>query len=414
MLQIVKQEWNFEAGSVFLYDTRAKCLRLAATTGLNVVGLQKRYIYYRLTETDHQTVRSFVNQEQLTINEALIGETPPKYREKVRGIYHSALATPFFAPEIPRRHDERAITRCLGVLRLVNRQIIHGHHVEIAEFTWEDIEVVNFLVDVIGVVTHLYQRVAQKAADFERVVHGLETSILTVIGALHNINDNVDTKALFPLFLAHTIPDTISFAESIHEQIRVFKMRDIQQLEAAKFTNVKLVADVVMKIPDFAKNSAKFFGVDDVTVDRNSFFQSASDARQSGERIQPVPSVYADPNLLLFVLKNLIENAIKYSRAGSRCFIKLSWTADAEFVSIYVSDSGIGVPPEDEAFIFYETYQAENAMRRRTQGTGIGLYQCRLIMEKLGGSISYRRDRDHPDGLVTTFVVRIPRKGLRR
>jgi hypothetical protein len=409
MLQVLKEDWNFEAGSVFLFDKRAICLRLAATTGLTVRGLEKRDVFYRLTEIQHQTVRSFVDQKQLAIELSQVTAIPPRYREKVNHSYRSAIVTPYFAPEQTRRTENRPEDNCLGVIRLVNRQIIHDDHVETADFTWEDIEVINFLCDVVGVVTHLYQRVAQKSADFERIVHGLETSILTITGALHNVNDNVDCAAVFPSFLAHSIPNAIAFAESMHEQVRVFKMRDVQQIPKPQFQAVKLVGDIISVIPRFAQNSANFFGVETVVVDRSTFYRSEEKARSDGERIRPVPAVYTDQNLLLAVFKNLVENAIKYSCDDATCLIRLDWSNDDHFVEVSVSDAGIGVPLEDEAFIFNETYQAENAMRRRTQGTGIGLYQCRVIMERLGGAIAYRRLVNHPEGLVTAFVVQIPR-----
>lgn len=411
MLRMLQEDWNFEAGSVFLFDSRAMCLRLAATTGLNLSGTPKRNIFYRLTETEHQTVQAFVDERPMIIGQTHLNEHAPKYREKLAAPFHSGLVYPFDAPS-KSRQNAKAHPRasCLGILRLVNRQILHSGAADAAEFTWEDIEVVKFLCDMLGVVTHLYQRVAQKGAEFERVVHGLETSILTALGKLHNINDNVDASK-FPSFLQHSIPDNIAFVESIHEQIRVFKLRDIDAFDSVNMTTIKLYSDIIMKLRDFATKTAHFFAVDKVVINRGGFFEpSARVGALRGEQIRQVPRIYTDSQHLLSVFKNLVENAIKYSRDDTRCYIKFGWQADDDFVEVYVSDSGIGVPEEDEEFIFNEGYQAENAMRRRTMGTGIGLYQCRLIMEKLGGSVSYRREPKNREGLVTTFIVRIPRE----
>jgi len=409
MLQLLKQ-WNFEAGSVFLFDPRALCLRLAATTGLTVKGVPRRNIFYRLTEIGHKTVISFIEQKEIIIEQGDVSRDPPKYREKLDREFHSAFVCPFFAPKQAGAPLKLMYGGCLGVIRLVNRQIIHGKQTETAAFTWEDRELVRFLSDILGVVTHLYQRVAQKGNDFERIVHGLESSILTVSAALHNIEQFVEYRSIFPPALKNSIPRSIAFSESIHEQIRVFKMRDIEGLETVQLRPLKLYGDVISNVRGFASNSASFHGVERISLDLDSFHERITPASTfTDTRVRDIPWVNSDPELLLSVFKNLIENAVKYCRENAKCSIKLEWSAESDFVEVCVTDAGIGVPPEDEEFIFNEAYQAENAMRRRTVGTGIGLFQCRVIMDKLGGSVRYKREIDNPAGFVTTFVVRIPR-----
>lgn len=409
MLQLLKQ-WNFEAGSVFLFDSRAMCLRLAATTGLTIKGIPRRNIFYRLTEVQHLTVRSFVGLEESTIDREDINGDPAKYRERLDRDFHSAFVCPFFSPKQAGEPLKLMHSGCLGVIRLVNRQIIHGQQIETAAFTWEDRELVRFLCDILGVVTHLYQRVAQKGNDFERIVHGLESSVLTVSAALHNIEQYVDYNATFPAALKNSVPRSIAFIESIHEQIRVFKLRDIEALERVQLRPIKLYGDVISNIRGFATNSASFHGVDRLYLDIEAFHERLTPTSSfTDKRVRKIPWVDSEADLLLSVFKNLIENAVKYSRDDLKCLIRLDWRVEGNFIEVEVSDAGIGVPPEDEDFIFNEAYQAENAMRRRTIGTGIGLFQCRVIMEKLGGAVRYRRERDDPSGFVTTFIVQIPR-----
>lgn len=409
VLHLLQAEWNFEAGSVFLFDRRARCLRLAATTGLDAKDTPKRHIYYRLTEEYDQTVRAFVDQRSLIIQNSDSTANPVTFREKTASPYHSALVSPLYYPPTLSRGHRLASDRCLGVLRLVNRQTTLKEERYATEFTWEDIELVNSLCTDIGVVTRLHQQVAQKGSDFERVAHGFETSVLTIIGALHNLNDNIEHMEVLPPLVRHSLPDAISFAESLHEQLRVFKMREIGQLENARFSHVRPFTDVISKIPHFAKNTARYFGVRSVSLDIHDFYEDRLQ-NLTGKRIARIPMVYTDERLLLAVFKNTIENAIKYCRADDNCFIKLRWRAGDSFVDILVSDAGIGVARDDEEFIFNEAYQGENAMRRRIQGTGVGLFQCRLIMERLHGSIKYQREIDDPEGLKTTFIVRIPRQ----
>lgn len=114
-------------------------------------------------------------------------------------------------------------------------------------------------------------------------------------------------------------------------------------------------------------------------------------------------AVRVDPDRLEQVLTNLIENAIKYSPESDRVDLRLS--ATAERIELAVRDYGIGLPAGGEASIFEPFERATNALERNLPGLGLGLYICRGIIERHGGTIHAHSDGD---GKGTTLTVTLP------
>jgi PAS domain S-box-containing protein len=98
-----------------------------------------------------------------------------------------------------------------------------------------------------------------------------------------------------------------------------------------------------------------------------------------------LPPVHADYERMRQVLNNLISNAIKYSPEGGA--IRIGARAEDEWAIAYVADQGIGIAPEEQEQIFQRFYRVDNRLRRDTQGSGLGLYLARAIVEAHGGRI---------------------------
>ena len=103
------------------------------------------------------------------------------------------------------------------------------------------------------------------------------------------------------------------------------------------------------------------------------------------ERSDGAGLVEADAGRLEQVLWNLLDNAVKYAPDGGEIVIALQHDADG--VTVSVRDSGIGLPPGAESSLFEPFGRAPNAVSRQLPGLGLGLYICRMIVERHEGRI---------------------------
>ena len=112
---------------------------------------------------------------------------------------------------------------------------------------------------------------------------------------------------------------------------------------------------------------------------------------------------WCDRGAMRRVLKNLIDNALKFSIEGGCVMVRLAVIAQSVLVSI--SDNGPGVKKEDQHRLFKRFAQGE-AGKRYEGGSGLGLYLCKKIVEGHLGHISFRST----PGVSTTFTVQIPER----
>ena len=115
----------------------------------------------------------------------------------------------------------------------------------------------------------------------------------------------------------------------------------------------------------------------------------------------PVP-VRGSPRDLSLLVRNLIENAIQYTRPGGRIEVEVSSHDRAAVFE--VRDSGIGIPSRDQARIFERFYRVDRARSRETGGTGLGLSIVRHVAENHGGSVHVQSQL----GRGSSFTVRLP------
>jgi PAS domain S-box-containing protein len=115
-----------------------------------------------------------------------------------------------------------------------------------------------------------------------------------------------------------------------------------------------------------------------------------------------LPPVCADEQKARQVLGNLIDNAVKYSPGGGRIGLRVE-RADG-YVTIAVSDEGLGIPASEQERIFQKFYRLDADMARGVGGTGLGLYICRELAERMGGEV---RVSSRPGG-GSTFFFELP------
>jgi signal transduction histidine kinase len=138
-----------------------------------------------------------------------------------------------------------------------------------------------------------------------------------------------------------------------------------------------------------------------------------------------------DAGLLHEVMNNLISNAIRYGAHDGNGVVRVTidrahgselnnrqWNSfstprgllhDTEYVLISVADNGIGIPQNVQGKIFTKFFRAHNAKEVSEDGTGLGLYVIKTIIETSGGSVWFESE----EGKGTTFYVALPLEGMR-
>ena len=162
-------------------------------------------------------------------------------------------------------------------------------------------------------------------------------------------------------------------------------------LDARRLTTHKTLTVSTIRIPD-------------MVADAIEVIQSSIRRRRHTliRRIQDhLPLMQGDLDLLRRVLLNLLDNAAKYTPDGGT--ITLAVQADEHNFHFAVSDTGPGIPPEDQVHLFEIFYRART---QQQGGAGIGLAFCKLAVEAHGGKIDMRSE----PGKGSTFAFSIPRQ----
>jgi signal transduction histidine kinase len=118
---------------------------------------------------------------------------------------------------------------------------------------------------------------------------------------------------------------------------------------------------------------------------------------------EKLPLVELDSEKIQMVLINLLENAINYTKEG-KIEVSLYYDQKEKTDVLSVSDTGIGIPEEEKQFIFKKFFRAQNTERAKVNGSGLGLYIVKNIIEKHGGNIRF----ESQEGRGTTFYISFP------
>jgi signal transduction histidine kinase len=120
-----------------------------------------------------------------------------------------------------------------------------------------------------------------------------------------------------------------------------------------------------------------------------------------------LPPVAVEPNLYGQIVNNLLSNAINYSPEGN--VVELSLHKNQNGYQLDVVDHGIGIPSVAKAKLFARFYRADNAKRVTSDGSGLGLYLVKKVLDTCGGSVWY----ESTEGQGSSFHVIIPLSGMR-
>lgn len=195
--------------------------------------------------------------------------------------------------------------------------------------------------------------------------------------------------------LREPLRNITNFSELLQKQLKA-----TQQEEALQFMNIILKNTTHMD--KLIVDTLEFTRLSDIKatktpVDLNQTLQNIKTAisttlikkKVNIELIKPLPIVQANDSLLFSIFKNLIENGITYNESLAPT-IKIDHIIKGKNYLFSIADNGIGIPKEYQQTVFEMFKRLQN--REKYQGTGMGLSNCKKIIDKLGGKIWVESD----------------------
>lgn len=138
------------------------------------------------------------------------------------------------------------------------------------------------------------------------------------------------------------------------------------------------------------------------TIKHLTPFIKASNVEISFEVQKNLPKIYIDPNQIKLAIENLLDNAVRYTKDKGK--IEIRTESRGKDVYFEIKDNGVGIPKDDQKFIFQKFFRSSNAVKHQTQGSGLGLYIVKSIIKKAGGKIGLVSI----EGKGTTFWFTLP------
>lgn len=200
--------------------------------------------------------------------------------------------------------------------------------------------------------------------------HQLRTPLTTVKGYLSMLNDGdfgkVSKKQQQILELAYNSSERMVYL--------IADLLNVSRINTGKFVIDKTEVDLL----DVVKSEVK----------QLEGSAKAHDVKLKTKLPKSAPTVMLDESKIRQVMMNFVDNAIYYTPDGGRITVELKVAKDS--LEYTVTDTGIGVPTDEQEHMFTKFYRAKNARKARPDGTGLGLYLAKKVVSAQGGSIIFK------------------------
>jgi signal transduction histidine kinase len=210
------------------------------------------------------------------------------------------------------------------------------------------------------------------------ISHDLRSPLMSVKGLIALISETED--------ISENVKNYLKMANGSIDRLDQ-TIYDILEYSKNSRTDVQFEKFNIREVVELINSDLKFY--DDNRVD----FQI---------NIIGAEEIYTDKKRIITVVKNLVSNAVKYSKTSSETsFVKFETRQTPEYIELIVSDNGIGIPKDQHQRIFEMFYRVSSGRI----GSGLGLFIVKEILEKLGGTIAVESEPN----IGSTFTVRLPK-----
>lgn len=203
------------------------------------------------------------------------------------------------------------------------------------------------------------------------------------------------------------------FGSLIDEDYGVLNDKQKELVKKGMVTNQELVG-LVDDILDVSKIEEARFDYNFEKVDLDVLIHDIAESlrgktvKKNVSLVIDMPNVHLeaefDKERIKMVITNIIDNAINYTKEGGT--VAVNANDSGSNIEIHIKDNGIGIPEDAKEKLFSKFYRARNAKAIKPQGTGLGLFLAKTIVEGHGGAINYKSKENEG----TTFTISLPKK----
>lgn len=165
-------------------------------------------------------------------------------------------------------------------------------------------------------------------------------------------------------------------------------MLDVSRIEEGRFNY------------EFKKEN--FLEVLDIAVEHVNALIRSKKIKLTIKHPKKLPLVSIDKEKMMMAIENLLENAAEYTLPGGK--IDVTIESGAKFIRFKIQDSGVGIPAQDQEKLFSKFFRASNVIRMQTDGSGLGLFIVKNVINKHNGKINFSSE----EGRGTEFAFTIP------
>ncbi len=260
-------------------------------------------------------------------------------------------------------------------------------------------------------------RFSVRNRSFLELAAGLVAIAIDQARAYEAVHSLMRERTEFMLEVAHNLRAPLAAALSIVDLLTadyLGELSDKQRRHLMRLeTRLRGLHGTIGELLAIARTRDRSREIADVVVDlealaRHTEETFAREAAGDGLELRvlrdgDLPQIASGRGLLEQLMENLVSNAIKYTPEGGSVEVKLE-RADPESIRITVTDTGIGIPKDEQSQLFREFFRATNARQRTRLGTGLGLVLVKQTVERHCGTL----DIESAEGEGTTITVTLP------
>lgn len=229
----------------------------------------------------------------------------------------------------------------------------------------------------------------------------------------------IETKRVFVRHVSHEIRTPLNIAiagMALLEDYRETFSADANEIVGEIHCAISIAIDILNDLLTYDKLDSKNLVLDRTVFDINLLVRCTLDLFKVQARSANVQMVLedskwstlcvnADYNKLIQVLRNLMSNALKFTPSGGTVTIRVSVAEDTRIVRVDVEDTGPGISPQGRKLLFHEGDEFDPEELQNSQGSGLGLFLSRKIIELHSGSIGVDMVREQVQGSAFFFAL---------